>query len=62
MPIFKKEDIVGWESKPDNRFLCSDCFDESKEKTKDWDPISQKEVEDDEDKIYICDECEEEVK
>ena len=54
MPIFKREDLFGWESRQNGEFLCVDCFDKSSEKVENWRPVLRDEVEG-EDKFFICD-------
>lgn len=55
MPIYNKEDIVGYISSRGTEFYHRDCFDKDDPDLVNFDPLVEGEV--DEDKIYKCEKC-----
>lgn len=56
MSVYKSEDIIGWENN-NEEFLCCDCFDEKhKDDSVGWTPVEEQE-----DYLYICDNCQQRV-
>ncbi len=64
MSIYKREDIVGYEKKDGSMLIDSDCYDKlpkEEQKLTLWNIVERDEVEKDSDKMYVCDECGEEI-
>ena len=60
MPIYNLEDVAVFCHKSENYVICYDCFEKGNEDFKNYEIVTQEEIESEE-KIYVCDKCGEKI-
>ena len=58
MPIYDLEDAIAFiNKKTPTTVWCYDCFTKSNGDIEEWNMLTEKEWEEEENKVYVCDKC-----
>lgn len=56
MPIYKSDEVIGWQDK-NGKFLCCECFEKEHKNNEDTEGFTPVVEDENETNIYVCDYC-----